>query len=109
MRKDKQRRLDTPDTLYPVYDIAGHHAVKEMPILRPARGLTARSEHSPRKTTLDDSDVVHLKPSQLDVWPQSIAMPMRSAPISRAISSIGGGKKTQDLDPKRQKDLGNMA
>lgn len=97
MRKDKQRRLDAPDTLYPVYDITGHHAVKEMPILGPAQGLAAGSEHSPGKTTLDDSAVVHLKPSQLGIWPQSIAMPMRSAPISRAISSLGEERKQRTL------------
>ncbi|KAF5722780.1 G-patch domain-containing protein [Fusarium mundagurra] len=35
--------------------LQGHHAVKEMPILGLAQGLTAGSEDSPGKTTLDNS------------------------------------------------------
>lgn len=43
--------------MYPVFDITGHQAIKEMPILGLAQGLTAGSEDSPGKTTRDDSAV----------------------------------------------------
>jgi hypothetical protein len=43
--------------LYPVFDITGHHAVEEMPILGLAQGLTAGSEDFPGKTTLGNSAV----------------------------------------------------
>jgi hypothetical protein len=83
--KDEQRLLEAPTALYPVFDITGHHAVKEMPILGLAQGLTAGSEDSPRRTTLGNSAI--LQPSQLDISAQSITMPTRLVLISRAISS----------------------
>lgn len=83
--KDEQRLLEAPTALYPVFDITGHHAVKEMPILGLAQGLTAGSEDSPRRTTLGNSAI--LQPSQLHISAQIITMPTRLVLISRAISS----------------------